>query len=197
MLLGDYVSESKRGRNRNPPEGTDGTELKIPANEIADALRGFKAKYGVYAVIGNHDWYHNGPKIHAELERVGINVLENEVEFIQVGDKTISLWGIEDFWKNRRVPTEPFDAIAEKRNVIAITHNPDSLLQTPSEIAIMFAGHSQADRSTFRSSDLRSVQRPAVYGWARVGRRKACLRRRAGSEQVSYPFRGESRPRSR
>jgi uncharacterized protein len=142
VLLGDYVSEAGRERIRNPSEGTDGTELRIPVETIADNLQGFKAKYGVYAVIGNHDWYHNERKIHAELERVGVNVLENEIEEIPVADQAVRLWGIEDYWKQRRVPTAPFDSLADKRNVIAITHNPDSLLKTPTGIALMLAGHS-------------------------------------------------------
>ena len=103
LLLGDYVSEAKRGRDRNAEAGTDGTELRIPVETIADNLQGFKARYGVYAVIGNHDWYHNAQKVQRELERVGINVLENEIEEIQVGEQKVRLWAIEDFWKNRRV----------------------------------------------------------------------------------------------
>ncbi len=149
VLLGDYVSESGRGRVRNPAEGSDGTELKIPANEIADNLAGFKAKHGVYAIIGNHDWYHNENKLHAELERVGINVLNNEVAEIQVGSETVRLWGIEDLWKNRRVPAEPFESIVDKQNVIAITHNPDSLLTAPTGFSIMFAGHSHGGQINF------------------------------------------------
>ena len=149
VLLGDYVSESSRGRRRDIAPGEDGTTLKIPANEIADALQGFRAKYGVYAVIGNHDWYHNEQKMHAELERVGINVLTNEIEFIPVGDQVVRLWGIEDLWLNRRVPREPFDGIADMRNVIAITHNPDSLLTAPAGFSIMFAGHSHGGQIDF------------------------------------------------
>ena len=149
VLLGDYVSESSRGRNRNAPEGSDGTELKIPVAAIADNLQGFRARYGVYAVIGNHDWYHNERKVHAELERVGINVLNNEIADITAGGQTIRLWGIEDLWKNRRVPTEPFDLLPEKRNVIAITHNPDSLLSAPPGFSLMFAGHSHGGQVNF------------------------------------------------
>ena len=149
VLLGDYVSESSRGRVRNPAEGEDGTQLKIPVNEIADALQGFKAKYGVYAVIGNHDWYHNEQRVHRELERVGINVLNNEVEEITVGDRQFRLWGIEDLWKNRLVPTGPFEQIADKRNVIAMTHNPDTLLSAPAGFSIMFAGHSHGGQINF------------------------------------------------
>ena len=149
VLLGDYVSESSRGRVRNPAEGEDGTQLKIPVNEIAEALQGFKAKYGVYAVIGNHDWYHNEQRVHRELERVGINVLNNEVEEITVGDRQFRLWGIEDLWKNRLVPTGPFEQIADKRNVIAMTHNPDTLLSAPAGFSIMFAGHSHGGQINF------------------------------------------------
>jgi predicted MPP superfamily phosphohydrolase len=149
LLLGDYVSEAKRGRDRNAEAGTDGTELRIPVETIADNLQGLKARYGVYAVIGNHDWYHNAQKVQRELERVGINVLENEIEEIQVGEQKVRLWAIEDFWKNRRVPTSPFDNLPDKSNVIAITHNPDSLLLTPSGIAVMFAGHSHGGQVNF------------------------------------------------
>jgi uncharacterized protein len=149
VLLGDYVSETSRGRNRNRAVGTDGTELKIPVATIADNLQGFKARYGVYGVIGNHDWYHNAQKVDAELERVGIKVLENEVETIRVGDHSVKLWGIEDLWSNRVVPDGPFDGITDKRNIVAITHNPDSLLTAPDGIAVMFAGHSHGGQVDF------------------------------------------------
>ena len=149
VLLGDYVSESSRGRRRDVPAGTDGTDLKIPANEIADALQGFRAKYGTFAVIGNHDWYHNEQKIHREFERVGIDILNNETVEISVGDRAIRLWGIEDLWKNRRVPAEPFNQLEDKQNVIAITHNPDSLLSAPAGFSIMFAGHSHGGQINF------------------------------------------------
>lgn len=149
VLLGDYVSELRRERNRNAPAGTDGTELKIPVETIADNLQGFKARYGVFGVIGNHDWYHNEQKIHRELERVGINVLNNEIEHIPVGETTVRLWGIEDLWRNRRVPREPFDQLPDKRNVIAITHNPDSLLAAPDGLSVMLAGHSHGGQVNF------------------------------------------------
>ncbi len=143
VLLGDYVSESKLDRNRlNLPDGETGSELRIPVATFAEIFGGFRARHGVFAVIGNHDNWHNGSKIRAELERVGITVLENEIAEVNVAENIVRIWGIEDLWKNRRVPTEPFDGLADNRNMIAITHNPDSLLQAPSQIALMFAGHS-------------------------------------------------------
>jgi uncharacterized protein len=143
VLLGDYVSESKLDRQRlNLPDGETGSELRMPVEVFSPIFGGLRAKYGVFAVIGNHDNWHNGRKIATELERNRIKVLENEVAEIPVGNETVRIWGIEDLWKNRRVPTEPFTRLADKRNLIAITHNPDSLLQTPAGFSLMLAGHS-------------------------------------------------------
>lgn len=132
VLLGDYISE----------RGFDKKELRMPIETIAVNLRGLRAKHGVYGVIGNHDWWHDEPKIAAAFEQAGIDILENEIAPLEIGDETVYLWGIEDFWKKRRVPTAPFDALPEKRNVVAITHNPDSLAPTPAGIAVLLAGHS-------------------------------------------------------
>ena len=151
VLLGDYVSESRFNReDLKKPEGTDRTALRMPVSVIADNLAGFRAKYGVYAVIGNHDWWHNEASVKKEFERVGITVLENQMEDIAVDNEVIHLWGIEDYWKNRRVPVrDSFDNVADKRNIIAITHNPDSLLKTPGGISIMLAGHSHGGQVNF------------------------------------------------
>ena len=132
VLLGDYISEQRRNKR----------ELRMPVETIAENLRGFQAKYGVYAVIGNHDHWHNQIKITRELERVGIVVLENEIEKIQVGDEIVNLWGIEDYWKRHKVPTDVLGGVENKQNIIAITHNPDSLLKSPELISLMLAGHS-------------------------------------------------------
>ena len=143
VLLGDYVSETKWDREaRNRPVDTDRTEIRMPVARFAEILGGLRAKHGVFAVIGNHDDYHNASKITREFERFGIKVLTNEVAAIDVNGEQVNLWGIEDLWKRRQVPVEPFNTISEKKNVIAITHNPDTLLQTPAGIAVMFAGHS-------------------------------------------------------
>lgn len=139
VLLGDFVSQM---RHRN-------SELKMPSETVAENLKGFRAKYGVYAVIGNHDWWYNQRKMTGELEAAGIEVLENEVTEIEAGDETFFIWGIEDYWKRRQVPVGALDPIDEKRNIIAITHNPDSLLKAPNEIAIMFAGHSHGGQVSF------------------------------------------------
>ncbi len=45
VLLGDYVSQIRENRS----------ELKMPLSMITDNLQDFKAKYGVFVVLGNQD----------------------------------------------------------------------------------------------------------------------------------------------
>ena len=139
VLLGDYVSQTEGKRSA----------LKMPIETIAENLKGFQAKYGVFAVIGNHDWWYDDKKVQTEFERIGIKVLENETAAIRVGNETISIWGIEDLWRNRKVPTAAFEKIADKKNILAITHNPDSLLLTPNSISLMIAGHSHGGQVNY------------------------------------------------
>ena len=140
VLLGDYVSERFR----------DHKNLRMPVETIAENLKGFRARLGVYAVIGNHDWWYDEQKVRAEFEKAGIKFLENEAVSFDVNGEKIWLLGIEDFWKRRRVEvSDAMRQIEPKKNIIAIAHNPDSLLHSPAEISLMLAGHSHGGQVRF------------------------------------------------
>ncbi len=70
FLLGDYVSQTWID------EEVRGKSLKMPIETVAKNLKGLQAKYGTYAVLGNHDEWFDGEKVYNELEKVGIKVLE-------------------------------------------------------------------------------------------------------------------------
>jgi len=61
VLLGDYVSQAAR----DPLLGD--RNLKMPMHTIATDLAGLKAKYGVVAVMGNHDWRYGDEGVEREL----------------------------------------------------------------------------------------------------------------------------------
>jgi predicted MPP superfamily phosphohydrolase len=132
VLLGDFVSQ-KSGKE---------SDLKMPIETVAENIREMRAKYGVYAVIGNHDWWYDEKRCRTALEKAGIKVLENEIFSFPANNQTVTILGIEDFWKRRQVPVENLmPQINPQENIIAITHNPDSFEKTPAAISLVLAGH--------------------------------------------------------
>lgn len=60
VLLGDYVIHGVVGGRRLDIEST------------AAALRDLRAPLGVFAVLGNHDWWYDGPRTPRAREAAGI-----------------------------------------------------------------------------------------------------------------------------
>src|SRR3954447_25882666 len=66
LLLGDYVDYDVHFGSAVAPEA------------VAGRLGALEAPLGVIAVLGNHDWRHDGPRVAAALRAAGIPVLEND-----------------------------------------------------------------------------------------------------------------------
>ena len=62
VLLGDYLSPNSWHSHRVEPEVT------------AAVLKDLQAPLGVYAILGNHDWWYNGTKVRRAFEANGIPV---------------------------------------------------------------------------------------------------------------------------
>lgn len=130
VLLGDFVTQSTDEKTLMEPE------------RVAERLKGLQAKYGVFAVLGNHDWWYNGQRVKAALTGVGIRVLENDVAPIQKDGQTIWLLGVPDFWTRQPIDvTSALKKINVPGPVIALTHNPDVFPTLPSGINLTLAGH--------------------------------------------------------
>lgn len=142
VLLGDYVSEVGEAHSQN---------LRMPIETVAENLKGLKARFGIYAAIGNHDWWYDEKKVRGAFENVGFKVLDNELASFQVRDKTVWIVGIEDFWKRRRVRIDDLLAlkIDKPENILAITHNPDSFEFTSDKISLVMAGHTHGGQVRF------------------------------------------------
>ncbi len=143
VLLGDYVSQQFWDRKK----------LKMPMATIAENLKGITAKYGVYAVLGNHDVWDDEVAIKQSLQNDGYAVLEDEVVTINVNGEEISILGLTEAIK-RKTSWERYsiqinqilrDSNASK-NLLVLVHNPDQFVPflTPScrvDYSLMLAGH--------------------------------------------------------
>ena len=152
VLLGDYVSQQSFNRRK----------LKMPLETIADNLKGLQAKYGVYAVLGNHDGWYGIKKVRNELERVGIRVLENEAESIEKNGERLRIVGLPDSLStntpenNIRNGTEGLARLENKEGkVIVLTHNPDDIVSVTGsslispDFVLFLAGHTHGGQCRF------------------------------------------------
>jgi predicted MPP superfamily phosphohydrolase len=129
VLLGDYMSPNKWHSHRVEPEVT------------AAHLKSLKAPLGVYAILGNHDWYYSGSKVRGALEQAGIRVLEDEVAEVKWRNTSFWLVGLADLWTRPQHVSETVAQVPTGATTIALTHNPDVFTQLPQSVPLMLAAH--------------------------------------------------------
>jgi predicted MPP superfamily phosphohydrolase len=143
VLLGDYVSETNGF----------GSPLKMPMRTVAENLQGLKAKYGVYAVLGNHDVLNDEKDIAGELRRVGFKILETEIAFIEKDGQKLRILGLKDHMKivtwNGFIEdiNQTIQSNEQTGDIIVLEHSPDILpiitaaAPNPSELKLILNGH--------------------------------------------------------
>lgn len=151
FLLGDYVIDGVIG----------GTKTPMPV--IAARLQHLEAPLGVYAVLGNHDWWNDGAAIRAELERVGITVLDDEaVALPRRQGRPLWLVGLADAASRAPNPSAATERVPTDADVVAITHSPDVFPQVPTRVAATFAGHTHGGQ--IRLPFVGALVVPSEYG---------------------------------
>jgi len=129
VLLGDYMVSNTWHGHRVEPEVT------------AAALKNLKAPLGVYAVLGNHDWWYNGDRVRRALEADGIRVLEDDLAEVKWRDKSFSLVGLADLWTRQQHVRETITRAPQGSTIVALTHNPDIFPSLPQHVPLLLAAH--------------------------------------------------------
>jgi uncharacterized protein len=129
VLLGDYVVHGVIGGRSVAPEVT------------AERLTALRAPLGVFAVLGNHDWWYDGPRVTEAFRAAGIVVLENESVRIQHGGRALWLAGLGDVMTRGAQPDRAIVPVPSSDPVIVLSHNPDVFPMIPQRVAVTLAGH--------------------------------------------------------
>jgi len=134
FLLGDYVQNTTK--NLKP----------------LDALAELESRYGVYAVLGNHDYRMNWPSassdtlfadgISAVLWSAGVTVLRDDSATIRVGDDVLNIVGLESHWCGADVDSA-YSYVDSRLPTILLAHDPDAIvcLDDYHRTDLMLAGH--------------------------------------------------------
>ena len=128
VLLGDYVTRNVIGGREAAPEN------------IAERLGELRAPLGSVAVLGNQDWWLDGPRVREALKSAGITVLENGVVRIDRAPKPFWLAGLNDATRHPDIKGA-LEKIKGDEPVILLSHNPDVFPQVPERVSLTLAAH--------------------------------------------------------
>jgi predicted MPP superfamily phosphohydrolase len=129
LLAGDYVIKGVLGGRAVPPD------------EIASMLRDLVAPLGVFAVLGNHDWWFGARRVADAFHEVGIRTLDDDAIAIDGPHGRFWLVGVSDFWEGPHDVRRALAHVVDDAPVVAFTHNPDVFPHVPDRVALAIAGH--------------------------------------------------------
>ncbi len=144
FILGDSIAGAQNEIFR---------DLQMPMEELTSILSGLRARYGVIAVLGNHEGFHGRAWSAEGLKRSGMTVLQDEVVILEKDGHRIRVLGMSDHrqfphWKDASNAGKKALANTEGTgNVIVLQHSPDVLpsitgdLLISRDLKLMFAGH--------------------------------------------------------
>jgi len=118
----------------------DGDCRALVRDGIAEALAGIRARYGVYAVLGNHEYYAGQKEAEALLRSTGITLLRDEAA---LAGGRLHIVGRDDRTNPKRKPLAellaPLDA---RKPIIALDHQPFDLGSVEANgVDFQFSGH--------------------------------------------------------
>jgi predicted MPP superfamily phosphohydrolase len=129
LLAGDLVIHGVLGGRFVLPEA------------IAVPLKKLSAPLGVWAVLGNHDWWFGAARVTRTLQAAGIAVLDDAAVPLVSGSCSLWLAGISDFWAGRHDVRTALAQVPAQAAILAVTHNPDVFPDVPERVALTIAGH--------------------------------------------------------
>src|SRR5579863_3545356 len=196
FLPKEWLSEAVRQANRLNPDiialtGDFVTYSKRMIGPAAELLGRLRARYGVYAVLGNHDFRVDADAITLALRRQRIDVLRNRHVALRFGGDSVYLAGVDDYGYGadlrRAMRGVPRDAAT-----VLLAHNPRVIhLASRHGVSLILSGHThggQVNLPLLGTVYGRSPERLRYkIGWDRMGLTQIYVSRGIGT--IVLPWR--------
>jgi len=149
-------------------------------------LADLRAKYGVYFVTGNHEYYSGAEAWMEELARIGVRVLRNERVSIGEGAASFDLAGVDDWTGGSYVKGHGPDltkAVAGRdasRELVLLAHQPRQIFEAVAAgVGLQISGHTHGGQ-IFPATMFVRLQQPFVAGLDRLGETQIYVSRGTG-----------------
>ena len=115
-----------------------------------DVHAALTAPFGVYGVLGNHDYWHGVAETRAGLKAAHIEELTNTGVWLRRGTDRLRLAGVDDLWTGRADVTAALGDATSDDACLLVSHNPDlaEMLRDP-RVGLMLSGHTHGGQVVF------------------------------------------------
>lgn len=108
-------------------------------DELFDSLATVKSDYGIYAVLGNHEFSRRSA-IEKAMSRRGIILLKDEARLL-TSDSAVYIAGVANPFKVDSTTVSPSAAVADSAYTILLVHTPDYAQMVDASADIVLSGH--------------------------------------------------------
>jgi len=117
---------------------------------VFDELRNLKSKYGIFGVMGNHDYFVNGDLTIKMMKRNGINLCDNKSYWVKINRDSIKIGGVDDPSGNVQVLDSTIYDVHPKDFCILIAHQPNYVKTIQTNLVdLTLSGHTHGGQVTF------------------------------------------------
>jgi predicted MPP superfamily phosphohydrolase len=109
---------------------------------VSQALGGLRARDGVFACMGNHDYFTDGEDFARRLEDAGLEVLRNRGQAIERDGEQLYVAGADDTWTRRADVPAALDARPPDAPTLLLAHDPMLFPEAAAAgVELMLSGH--------------------------------------------------------
>jgi predicted MPP superfamily phosphohydrolase len=141
---------------------------------VASVLAELRAPDGIYASMGNHDYFTDGDAFARELESAGLPVLRNRGVIIEREGARLFLAGVDDTWTRRNDMEEALRARPAEAPVVLLAHDPILFPEAAGKgVALTLSGHTHGGQFAIpvfpRGWNIARVVSPFILGSYKLG----------------------------
>src|SRR5579863_9361144 len=196
FLPKEWLSEAVRQANRLNPDiialtGDFVTYSRRNIGPAAEVLGRLRARYGVYAVLGNHDFRVDPAAVTEALTRQRIEVLRNRHVSLRFGGESLYLVGVDDYGYGADL-RRAVRGVPQGAATVLLAHNPRVIhLASRNNVSLVLSGHThggQVNIPLLGTVYGRSPERLRYkIGWDRMGATQIYVSRGIGT--IVLPWR--------
>jgi len=181
VLTGDYVTN---------------TSAFLP--DCLEEMARVRARYGTFAVLGNHDhWYVRPGELNAMFRQSGIPLLRNASRVIQTAQGPVGVAGIDDLHAGRPDLQAALQGLTPAVPTILLSHRPEVFPDAAARgVALTLAGHYHGGQIKLtlprREISVAHLRTPYPEGLFRIGASRLYVSRGIGTSLT--PVRLNARP---